>query len=187
MHTPRRKVAAAKRGAWQGGTKAVPARALKERLKDVTRNSILTAAVEEARYDVCITRQLITAIRSARCQKHVPLNSYVSLSKPLSADDDPDRVLMDVLVGSALLDPLEVVIATEQLGDIKAAFHKILSQFEIDVLRLYAESTSYHQIAQVLERDVKSIDNALQRIKRKLDAHLQEQAEAEAEAELAFA
>jgi RNA polymerase sporulation-specific sigma factor len=122
--------------------------------------------------DVCITRQLITAIRSARCQKHVPLNSYVSLSKPLAGDDEPDRVLMDVLMGSPILDPAEVVIASEQFGDIKAAFRQLLSEFEIDVLSLYADGKSYHEIAQILEREVKSIDNALQRMKRKIELYL---------------
>ena len=122
--------------------------------------------------DVCITRQLITAIRSARCQKHQPLNSYLSLSKPLAAEEDPDRVLMDVLTGPAMLDPAEVVIAAEDLGDIKAAFDRLLSQFETEVLRLYADGKSYHQIAALLEREVKSIDNALQRIKRKIESYL---------------
>jgi RNA polymerase sporulation-specific sigma factor len=122
--------------------------------------------------DVCITRQLITAIRSARCQKHQPLNSYVSLSKPLAAEEDPDRVLMDVLTGPGVLDPAEVVIAAEELGDIKAAFDKLLSEFETQVLRLYADGKSYHQIAKVLAREVKSIDNALQRIKRKIEVYL---------------
>jgi RNA polymerase sporulation-specific sigma factor len=122
--------------------------------------------------DVCITRQLITAIRSARCQKHQPLNSYLSLSKPLAAEEEPDRVLMDVLTGPAMLDPAEVVIAAEELGDIKAAFDRLLSQFETEVLRLYADGKSYHQIAALLEREVKSIDNALQRIKRKIEGYL---------------
>src|SRR5207237_4187787 len=71
--------------------------------------------------DVCITRQLITAIRSARCRKHQPLNSYVSLSKPLEAEEDHDRALLDVLQGPWVLDPAEVVIATEDLGAINAA------------------------------------------------------------------
>jgi RNA polymerase sporulation-specific sigma factor len=122
--------------------------------------------------DVCITRQLITAIRSARCQKHQPLNSYVSLSKPLAAEEDPDRVLMDVLTGPGVVDPAEVVIATEELGDIKAAFDQLLSEFETEVLRLYADGKSYHEIADILEREVKSIDNALQRIKRKIEVYL---------------
>jgi RNA polymerase sporulation-specific sigma factor len=122
--------------------------------------------------DVCITRQLITAIRSARCQKHQPLNSYVSLSKPLAAEEDPDRVLMDVLAGPGVLDPAEVVIAHEELGDIKAAFDQLLSEFETEVLRLYADGKSYHEIAGLLAREVKSIDNALQRIKRKIEVYL---------------
>ena len=122
--------------------------------------------------DVCITRQLITAIRNSRCQKHTPLNSYVSLSKPIAPNDDPDRQLMDVLSGPGHLDPLEVVIATEELGDIKAAFDELLSSFETDVLHLYADGKSYQEIALLLEREVKSIDNALQRIKRKIEEYL---------------
>jgi RNA polymerase sigma-H factor len=224
-----------------------PVRGLPERLKDVTRNSILTAVVEEARYDVatdeeligwhregdaraaeallsryrglarikarsyflagadrddilqeamiglykairdfqahkqvmfrafadvCITRQLISAIRSARCQKHTPLNTYVSLSKPIASDDEPDRQLMDVLSGPTHLDPLEVVIATEELSDIKAAFGELLSSFETDVLGLYSDGTSYQEIGRLLDRDMKAIDNALQRIKRKIEVYL---------------
>ncbi|MFN2545664.1 MAG: RNA polymerase sporulation sigma factor SigH [Actinomycetota bacterium] len=122
--------------------------------------------------DVCITRQLITAIRSARCQKHVPLNSYVSLNKPLAAEGDADRVLMDILAGPGILDPADVVIATEELVDIKAAFEDLLSGFEIEVLHLYADGKSYHDIAKLLDREVKSIDNALQRIKRKIEFYL---------------
>jgi RNA polymerase sporulation-specific sigma factor len=122
--------------------------------------------------DVCITRQLITAIRSARCQKHGPLNTYVSLNKPLASDDDTERVLMDVLSGPGILDPADVVIATEELADIKAAFDQLLSGFEIEVLHLYADGKSYHEIAELLDREVKSIDNALQRIKRKIELYL---------------
>jgi RNA polymerase sigma-H factor len=222
-------------------------RDLSQRLRDVTRNSILTAVVEEARYDVatdeellgwhsqgdaraaeallsryrgfarmkvrsyflagadrddilqeamiglfkairdfrseketsfrafadvCITRQLITAIRSARCQKHAPLNTYVSLSKPIASNEEPDRQLMDVLCGPSHLDPLEVVIATEDLGDMKAACTELLSAFETEVLRLYSEGTSYQEIGRVLDREAKSIDNALQRIKRKIEIYL---------------
>jgi RNA polymerase sporulation-specific sigma factor len=123
--------------------------------------------------DVCMTRQLITAIRSARCRKHQPLNSYVSLSKPIESEESSERALMDVLAGPPSLDPVEVVIATEDLGDIKAAFDQLLSDFEIEVLRLHAEGTSYQDMAGALGRDVKSIDNALQRIKRKIEIYLQ--------------
>jgi len=124
--------------------------------------------------DMCITRQLITAIRSARCRKHQPLNSYVSLSKPLESEEPQDRALLDVLKGPWVLDPAEVIIATENLGAIKAAFDELLSEFETEVLRLYADDKSYQEIAAALERDVKSIDNALQRIKRKIEVYLQD-------------
>ena len=122
--------------------------------------------------DMCITRQLITAIRSARCRKHQPLNSYVSLSKPLEAEDDHDRALLDVLKGPWVLDPAEVVIATEDLGEIKAACDELLSEFETAVLQRYADGKSYQEIGLTLGRDSKSIDNALQRIKRKIEVYL---------------
>ena len=79
---------------------------------------------------------------------------------------------MDVLTGPGVLDPAEVVIAAEELGDIKAAFDQLLSGFETEVLRLYADGKSYQDIALLLEREVKSIDNALQRIKRKIEVYL---------------
>jgi len=130
--------------------------------------------------EICITRQIITAIKTATRQKHVPLNQYVSLSKPLATDDDPDRVLMDVLRQPHVSDPADMVISSEELRGIKMAFAEILSDFEAEVLHLYVEGKSYQEIGKLLKRHVKSIDNALQRIKRKIELHLKAREDAEA-------
>jgi RNA polymerase sporulation-specific sigma factor len=122
--------------------------------------------------EICITRQIITAVKTATRQKHTPLNQYVSLSKPLASDEDPDWVLMDVLESSQVTDPAELVISHDDLRSIKLAFAEILSDFEAEVLHMYVEGKSYQEIAKYLGRHVKSIDNALQRIKRKVELHL---------------
>ena len=122
--------------------------------------------------DVCITRQIITAIKMATRQKHIPLNTYVSLSKPLATDEEPDRALMDVLQPHEVTDPAELVISSEELRSMKLAFAEILSDFEIEVLHLYVEGKSYQEIAALLSRQLKAVDNALQRIKRKVELHL---------------
>ena len=122
--------------------------------------------------DVCITRQIITAIKMATRQKHIPLNTYVSLSKPLATDEEPDRALMDVLQPREVTDPADLVISTEELRSMKLAFAEILSDFEIEVLHLYVEGKSYQEIAALLSRQLKAVDNALQRIKRKVELHL---------------
>ena len=122
--------------------------------------------------ELCITRQIITAVKTATRQKHIPLNQYVSLSKPLGSEDDPDWVLMDVLETPQVADPAELVISHDELRSIKLAFAEILSDFEAEVLHMYVEGKSYHEIAERLGRHVKSIDNALQRIKRKVELHL---------------
>jgi RNA polymerase sporulation-specific sigma factor len=132
--------------------------------------------------EICITRQIITAIKTATRQKHGPLNTYVSLSKPLAASDDPDRVLMDVLRTPNVTDPADQVISNEELRSIRLAFSEILSDFEAEVLHLYVEGKSYQEIGRLLSRHVKSVDNALQRIKRKLELHLRERDAADADA-----
>ena len=121
--------------------------------------------------ELCITRQIITAIKTATRQKHIPLNSYVSLNKPASHDDE--RPLEEALVHRAL-DPAEMVISAEEISNIKASMGRVLSDLETEVLQLYMDGKSYQQIADMLGRHVKSIDNALQRIKRKLEQHLAE-------------
>jgi RNA polymerase sporulation-specific sigma factor len=123
--------------------------------------------------ELCITRQIITAIKSATRQKHIPLNSYVSLNRPVSHEDgDQDRVLIDVLATHASADPVELVISSEEVRSMQSSFAEILSDLEAHVLHLYLEGKSYQEIAAGLKRHVKSIDNALQRIKRKVEAHM---------------
>ena len=122
--------------------------------------------------ELCITRQIITAIKTATRQKHIPLNSYVSLNKPIY-DEESDRTLLDVISGQKVTDPEELVISREELGHIEEKIGEILSDLELKVLMLYLEGRSYHEIACDLERHVKSIDNALQRVKRKLEKYLE--------------
>jgi RNA polymerase sporulation-specific sigma factor len=126
--------------------------------------------------EICITRQIITAIKTATRQKHIPLNSYVSLSKPLAMDDDQDRSLADVLHTAHVTDPAELLISSEEMRSIKMCFNEILSDFEADVLHLYVEGKSYQEISEYLGRHVKSVDNALQRIKRKVELHIRQRA-----------
>lgn len=122
--------------------------------------------------ELCITRQIITAIKTATRQKHIPLNSYVSLNKPLY-DDESDRTLEDVLSGNKVTDPEELVISREEFLDIEHKMSEFLSELEWSVLMLYLEGKSYQEIAEQLSRHVKSIDNALQRVKRKLEKYLE--------------
>ncbi|MDQ3951399.1 MAG: RNA polymerase sporulation sigma factor SigH [Actinomycetota bacterium] len=126
--------------------------------------------------ELCITRQIITAIKTATRQKHIPLNSYVSLNKPAAGagEGDEDRPLSDALIGSTMADPAELVISAEEIASIKQSVGRLLSDLETEVLQLYMDGKSYQEIADMLGRHVKSIDNALQRIKRKLEHHLAE-------------
>ncbi len=121
--------------------------------------------------ELCITRQIITAIKTATRQKHIPLNSYVSLNKPIY-DEDSDRTLLDILSGSKISDPEELIISREEFGDIEEKMGEILSELEWRVLMAYLDGKSYQEIACDLSRHVKSIDNALQRVKRKLERYL---------------
>lgn len=121
--------------------------------------------------ELCITRQIITAIKTATRQKHIPLNSYVSLDKPIF-DEESDRTLMDVLTGAIMDDPEELMIHREEFGYLEEKMGEILSELELQVLALYLDGQSYHEISAELNRHVKSIDNALQRVKRKLERHL---------------
>ena len=122
--------------------------------------------------ELCITRQIITAIKTATRQKHIPLNSYVSLNKQTAGDDDDARSLGDVLTSAEVLDPAELLISAEEIANIRDSIGRLLSDLETEVLRLYMDGKSYQEIADMLGRHVKSIDNALQRIKRKLEQHL---------------
>lgn len=122
--------------------------------------------------ELCITRQIITAIKTATRQKHIPLNSYVSLNKPIY-DEDSDRTLLDVISGTKVTDPEELIISREEFDDIEEKMGEILSSLEWQVLMSYLEGKSYQEIAVDLKRHVKSIDNALQRVKRKLERYLE--------------
>ncbi|CAM4477514.1 MULTISPECIES: RNA polymerase sporulation sigma factor SigH [Paenibacillus] len=122
--------------------------------------------------ELCITRQIITAIKTATRQKHIPLNSYVSLDKPIY-DEESDRTLLDVICGSQVSDPEELIINQEEFTGLEDKMSEILSDLERKVLMLYLDGRSYQEIAVDLNRHVKSIDNALQRVKRKLERYLE--------------
>ena len=122
--------------------------------------------------DMCITRQIITAIKTATRQKHIPLNSYISLNKPVY-DEESERTLLDIIATSIVTDPEELIISKEELKHIESKMNELLSDLELQVVEYYLNGKSYQYIADKLKRDVKSIDNALQRVKRKLEKHLE--------------
>ena len=122
--------------------------------------------------DICITRQIITAIKTATRQKHIPLNSYISLNKPVY-DEESERTLLDIIATSIVTDPEELIISKEELKHIESKMNELLSDLELQVVEYYLNGKSYQYIADKLKRDVKSIDNALQRVKRKLEKHLE--------------
>lgn len=121
--------------------------------------------------ELCVTRQIITAIKTATRQKHIPLNSYVSLNKPIY-EEDSDRTLLDIISGVKVADPEDMVISREEFSDIENKMNDILSDLEWKVLMSYLDGKSYQEIAEELNRHVKSIDNALQRVKRKLEKYI---------------
>ena len=135
--------------------------------------------------ELCITRQVITAIKTATRHKHQPLNQYVSISGVRGGDDPSERSVEKLLDDHNIADPAEEVVSGERMGAMRDSMANLLSGLEVDVLRLYVEGRSYQEIGEELGRHVKSIDNALQRIKRKLDVHLQERAAAEVAADVA--
>jgi len=122
--------------------------------------------------ELCVTRQIITAIKTATRYKHAPLNSYVSFSHtPAGQESDGDCTLGDALPGPSVDDPSVCVISTEELQSLVFTLGTGLSRLESDALRLYLEGLSYEQMAEELECDTKTIDNALQRVKRKVLVH----------------
>ena len=131
--------------------------------------------------ELCITRQIITAIKTATRQKHQPLNQYVSISGVRGGDDANERSVEALLDDHNVADPADEVVSGERMDAMRDSMARLLSGLEVDVLRLYVEGRSYQEIGEELGRHVKSIDNALQRIKRKLDQHLQDEGAAEAE------
>lgn len=122
--------------------------------------------------ELCITRQIITAIKTATRQKHIPLNSYISLNKPIY-DEESDRTLLDIISGAKITDPEELIISSEELYSMESKVVQLLSDLEWQVLMAYLDGKSYQEIADELNRHVKSIDNALQRVKRKLERYLE--------------
>ena len=122
--------------------------------------------------ELCITRQIITAIKTATRQKHIPLNSYVSLDKPIY-DEESERTLMDIITSPISDDPEYLMINREDYSHLEKKMGEVLSALEQQVLIRYLEGQSYNEISKELNRHVKSIDNALQRVKRKLERHIE--------------
>ena len=118
--------------------------------------------------DVCVTRQIITAVKNASRQKHAPLNFYVSLNKPMSDDDDTSTI-GDILRQKQHMSPEEILIKKEDADILGSEMNRLLSKFELEVLSLYLNGNSYSDIAKLIGREPKSVDNALQRIKKKFE------------------
>ncbi|MEA2474013.1 MAG: polymerase sporulation-specific sigma factor [Thermoleophilaceae bacterium] len=124
--------------------------------------------------ELCITRQIITAVKTSTRNKHTPLNQYVSFSQtPASAGGDGEPTLDEVLPGPTAHDPVNQVISSEELHSLVACLSSVLSELESSVLSLYLDGHSYEAVAERLACDTKTVDNALQRVKRKVGAHLQ--------------
>ena len=122
--------------------------------------------------ELCVTRQMITAVKTATRHKHTPLNGYVSLNRSASNDDDGERLLSDILAAKEICDPADIVISAWETEFIRRGVVESLSSFETQVLRLYMDGRSYQEIAERLGRHAKSVDNALQRVKRKTEAQI---------------
>ncbi len=129
---------------------------------DITRQASFRSFAE-----ICITRQIITAIKSATRQKHIPLNSYVSLNKPMY-EEDSGRTLLDIIEEKKVTDPMELFITREDLEKVYLSIGKILSELELNSLMSYLDGKSYSEISLELNRCEKSVDNALQRVKKKM-------------------
>ncbi|NDL68210.1 RNA polymerase sporulation sigma factor SigH [Anaerotalea alkaliphila] len=124
--------------------------------------------------DLCVTRQMITAVKASTRQKHMPLNSYISLNKQNYQDEDDKSEMLEHIANDKVTNPEELFIGKENLGIIEQELSKVLSGMEKEVLQRYVEGTGYVEIAAVMDRPVKSIDNALQRIKKKVEKVLKE-------------
>ncbi len=121
--------------------------------------------------DICTTRQIVTAVKTATRQKHTPLNNYVSFNKRISTDDT-EKTMLDYLSEKLISDPEQIVINQESFESVNRKISSILSDFEMRVLELYLSGSSYQEIADALGKSAKSIDNALQRTKRKIEEGL---------------
>lgn len=120
--------------------------------------------------ELCITRQMITAIKTATRQKHIPLNSYISLDKPLY-DEESEQTLLDVLSGTGILNPEELLLNRERFTLMEGKMVEVLSYLERCALALYLDGQSYREISKTLNRSEKAIDNALQRVKKKFERY----------------
>jgi RNA polymerase sigma-H factor len=130
--------------------------------------------------ELCITRQIITAVKTATRNKHTPLNSYVSFSQaPASSGDDGEPTIADVLPGSPVHDPVNQVISMEEVQALVSCITSVLSELESRVLSLYLDGRSYEDVGERLGCDTKTVDNALQRVKRKVGLHLDSRAVAD--------
>ncbi len=118
--------------------------------------------------ELCITRQIITAIKTATRQKHIPLNSYISLNKPIG-EGDSENTYIDILSETRVTSPEELLIGQEDKNYIETHIGEVLSELECHVLSLYLQGKSYFEIASIISKDEKSIDNALQRVRRKVE------------------
>ena len=123
--------------------------------------------------ELCITRQIISAIKAATRKKHVPLNTYISFNRP-AYESENERPLIDVLTSTRISDPEEVLIGRENYAAVADSIEHSLSRLERDTLGLYLYGYSYQQIADHLQVTSKSVDNAIQRVKKKLEARLKE-------------
>ena len=126
--------------------------------------------------ELCITRQIITAVKTSTRNKHTPLNGYVSFSASPAGSQDGESTLDEVLPGPTVHDPVNQVISSEELRSLVACLSTVLSELESRVLSLYLDGHSYTLIGERLECDCKTVDNALQRVKRKVGAHLRSRA-----------
>ena len=122
--------------------------------------------------ELCITRQMITAVKTASRNKHAPLNQYVSFAQSPAAAGDGDSTLEEVLPGPISENPASQVIASEELSSLVDCLTTTLSELESEVLALHLDGSSYEEVAEQLGCDTKTVDNALQRVKRKLGTHL---------------
>jgi len=122
--------------------------------------------------ELCVTRQIITAVKSATRRKHSPLNGYISLSRSTSMEDNGERLLSDILAAKEICDPAEIVVSAWETNFIRTGMADALSPFEAQVLRLYTTGHTYQNIADTLGRHTKAVDNALQRVKRKMETQI---------------
>ena len=122
--------------------------------------------------ELCVTRQIITAVKTATRNKHTPLNQYVSFAQSPSASSEVETTMEDILPGPSAADPVNQAISTEELASLVACLKGSLSEMESSVLAFYLEDRSYEEVAMLLGCDTKTVDNALQRVKRKITRHI---------------